>query len=54
MERYSKKFKFYFQNNKKQINLNVDGGILFDEYNYVINVIDDNLKNDRIIMFVLK
>jgi hypothetical protein len=40
-------------NNKKQINLSVDD-IISDEYNHVDNIINYNLKNDRIIVFVLK
>jgi hypothetical protein len=39
-----KSLTFILKNNKKQTGWNVDEDILFDEYNHVINVINENLK----------
>lgn len=39
-----KSLKFILQNNKKQTGWNVDEDILFDEYNHVNNVINENLE----------
>lgn len=35
---------FILQNQKNQIDLNVDGDIIFNEYNHVVNIVNDNLK----------
>jgi len=35
---------FISQNNNKQADWNVDEDNIFDEYNHVVNVINDNLK----------
>lgn len=35
---------FILQNNNKQTDWNVDEDVIFDEYNHVVNVINDNLK----------
>ena len=40
---FKKVFTFILQNNK-QTGWNVDEDILFDEYNHVVNVINENLK----------
>jgi hypothetical protein len=46
--------KFILKNSNNQINLNVGEDNLFGEYDHLVNVINENLKELKINVFVLK